>query len=226
MRALLFALALLVPSCSLSIDTDDLAGGTPKKPDTGPCDKKACRPVGKVVPLSSIAPCTTETTDLVGCRKVVHDTCVALDSCCFEGGIGPVDFPNATDATIICTSGETYSVPIAEIPKCTPANLATRECDAAVHESAPKRGLASAYFQTFDGTNLTLIGYTTAQVFYEEAVPWSELADQNPKCSPSTPTSQACTTAVHRYCATDGTDVSGYGPLTWNTTDVNLACVF
>jgi hypothetical protein len=226
MRALFFVLALFVPSCSFSIDTSDLAGGPPRKPDPGTCDKKACRPVGKVIPLASIAPCTTETTDLVGCRKVVHDACVAADPCCFEGGIGPVDFPNATEATIICTSGTTYTVPIGDVPKCNSSNLATRECDNAVHESALKRGLASAYFQTFDGTNLTLIGYTTSQVFYEELVPWSELADQDPGCSPATPTSQACSTAVHRFCATDGTDVSGYGPLSWTTTDVNLACVF
>jgi hypothetical protein len=225
MRALLLA-AVVVMGCSLSIDTSDLSGGAPRKPDAGTCDKRGCMPMGKVVPLASIAPCTKETTDLVGCRKMIHDTCVAMDSCCFEGGIGPVDFPNDTDATIICTSGTSYSVPLSELPKCNESNLATRECDAAVHDSAPKRGLASAFFQTFDGTNATVIGYTTAQVFYEQDVPWSELAAQEPGCSPATPTSQSCTTAVHRFCATDGTDVSGYGPLTWDTTNVSFVCVF
>ncbi|MGZ3422360.1 MAG: hypothetical protein ACXVEF_05640 [Polyangiales bacterium] len=225
MRLLLLA-CVVAMGCSLSIDTSDLSGGPPRKEDTGPCDKKACLPVGKVVPLTSIAPCTKETTDLVGCRKTIHDTCVALDSCCFEGGIGPVDFPNDTDATIICTSGTTYTVPLSEFPKCTPSNLATRECDAAVHASAPKRGLASAYFQTFDGTNATVIGYTTQEVFVQADMAWSDLADQDPGCSPATPSSQACSTAVHRFCATDGTDVSGYGPLTWDTTNVTFVCVF
>lgn len=233
-RLLGVAVALLA-GCSFTIDTSDLAGGAPRSDagtDAPSCDKTKCGPPqGKVVPLASIAPCTNETTDTAGCRAKIHDACVAADPCCFTGGFGPVDFPNAEEATIMCLVSDTYTAPLSEFvvagtPCAAASQLGSRACDAAVHASATKRGLSSALYQTNDGKNATVIGFPESYVYVQESIRWSDLTALVPDCTPANVAKQACTTAVHRYCATDGSDLSGYGPLVWDATSVTLACVF
>ena len=248
MRAWRAAMALAIgaacaASCTLTSNLDDLHGGQPKSDsggvDTGEaCDPTSCVANPRVVPLASIAPCSTETTDHAGCRKKIHDACVAADPCCAQGGFGPIDFPNPTEATIMCVPGDpdrpTYTVPWSEItaksPGCTSIALAgTHVCDVGVHLSAVSRAYESGLFQiaNSDGTAL-ILGISTADVVVDDAVMWSDLTAADPGCTFANLDKQACTHAVHKYCSgpTDNA-TSGYGPVAFTTATgpVSLACV-
>jgi hypothetical protein len=249
MRALHAALGIAIgaacaASCLLTSNLDELHGGAPKSDsgvvvDTGEaCDPTLCGATAMVVPLTSIVPCTTETTDHSGCRKKIHDICVASDPCCAQGGFGPIDFPNPSAATIVCLSGDptrpTYTAPWSEItakaPACTSIALAgTHACDVGVHQSALSRAYESGIFQVAnaDGTAL-ILGLATVNVIVDQSVQWTDLTAADPGCTFPNMDKQACTHAAHKYCTGPiDNGISGFGPVAFTTASasLSLACV-
>ncbi len=241
MRA--FAILLVgLSSCSLAVDTSDLAGGVAPRTDSGvsPTDSSSdtgasCNPDNcladdsVVVKLADIAPCTAETTDKIGCRAKVSAACKAKNPCCFKGGYGPVAFPNAAEATILCFIEDTYNAPVSEIlaagSGCTASALASRACDNAVHASAKKRGDGTGILQTVTADTATVLGIEVA----EEApdVTWAELAALDPGCaSMADAEKQACTNAVQLYCTSGEWDgyLGGIGPLSWTASTLKAVC--
>jgi hypothetical protein len=241
MRTLALLFLLGASSCSLAVDTDNLAGGTRDAaaagdtagsdgavPDTSTCNPDDCEgDDAVVVKLADIAPCSSETTDKLGCRKKVSDACRAKDPCCFTGGYGPVAFPNATEATIICLSEPTYDAPLSEIlaaaPGCASSALASRACDNAVHVSAKTRGQGSGVLQHATGDTATVIGLELAE---ETDINWSDLTSINPGCTAANVEKQACTSAVQTYCTTGDFEgyVIGNGPIKWTSSSVTVVC--
>jgi hypothetical protein len=233
--------AACAASCTVTSNLDDLHGGKPKPDggvDTAACDPSLCLANAMVVSLASIAPCTTETTDHAGCRKAIHDTCVAADPCCAQGGFGPIDFPNPTSATIVCLPGDadhpTYTAPWSEItakaPGCTSiAQAGTHACDVGVHLSALSRAYESGLFQVAnsDGTAL-ILGLSSADVTVDDAVQWSDLTAADPGCTFANIDKQACAHAAHKYCSGPvDNSTSGFGPIAFTTATapLSLACV-
>lgn len=231
-------------SCLLTSSLDDLEGGAPKPTDSGvgvdtgeACDPTLCNANPIVVSLTDIAPCTTETTDKAGCRKKIHDVCLAKDPCCAHGGFGPIDFPNPTQATIVCLPGSTYTVSWSEVtskaPGCSSISQAgTHVCDMGVHQSAITRAHATGIFQVAnaDGTAI-ILGLSDTQIIIADTVTWTDLSTAVSGCTQPNVDKQACTTAAHRVCSatTFGFNTtSGYGPVVFSTTspNVTLACVF
>jgi hypothetical protein len=243
MRALAILLVSLITSCSLAVDTSELSGGTraavtdsapaaDAATDTGTCVPEECAADLKTVSLADIAPCSAATTDKLGCRAKVAERCRALDPCCFHGGYGPVELPNATTATIICFIDDTYEAPVSEVtsanPKCLASALASRECDIAAHTSAKKRGHGTGIVQKVDGANATLLGVDNASVDMQ-TTPWSELTKLDAGCTLANIDTLACTRAVQRFCTT-GVDnegnVGGYGPVAYDASDATVVCIW
>jgi len=247
-RAAIVALVAtaLACACSLTIDTKDLSGG--ERPDasgdgavdtrpidTGdaePCDPSSCIADVVVVKLADITPCskTAPTSDRLACRKKIHDLCVARDSCCFQGGYGPVEFPNALEATVVCVHGEPYTAPATEITTsgCTAAGFGSRTCDEATHTAAKKRGYSTGIIMSV-GTDstVTILGLASADATPNVDTPWSELTALVPGCTATTVDSQDCTTAAHRYCTSDAIGTTaGWGPVSWNATASTLMCIY
>lgn len=226
MRGLLFI--VLLSGCSAIVDTSDLSGGAPRDAGLPPgCQRDLCADDTLVVKLAGIAPCTTETTDKLGCRAKIAEACRALDACCYRGGYGPLDFPNADEATIVCLFEDAYTAPITELTsassKCLSTALASRDCDAAAHLSAKKRGEGTAILQSVSGDNATLIaiGMDSLDV---QTLPWSELTMLNAACTPANIDKQACNTAAQRRCANDSY-TAGYGPVASTATEVTIVCI-
>ncbi len=239
MRAAL-AVALL-SGCSLVTDTSDLAGGVRDggvdgaPADTSPpgdtCVPDECASDLHVVKLADIAPCSASTTDNLGCRGKIAAACKALNPCCYKGGYGPLDFPNAAEAAIYCLIEAPYTAPFSELTaangSCVATAPASRECDRAAHLSSLKRGHSTAILQSVSGANALLIGQDTG-VATEVTATWGDLAKHDPGCTLATLESQACTTAVHRFClAQPDTDyLFGYGPVAWTMTGATVACIW
>ena len=231
-------LAACAASCLLTSNLDDLHGGAPK--DSGldlgeSCDPTQCTSSAMVVSLSSIAPCSTDTVqaDRVACRKVIHDICVSADPCCNQGGFGPVEFPNSTQATILCVNATVvYTAPWTEVttaePGCTSISQAgSRTCDEGVHLAAKKRGLATAIYQLVNGDGTaTFAGFDDSLADVETAIDWSAMTAEVSGCTEANVDKEACTTAAHRYCVDTFGDTTGYGPVAWDDTSVTLACIY
>jgi hypothetical protein len=238
MRAFAFLL-LGLSSCSLAVDTSDLSGGARpdtgvSNPDTAPTDTGTCDPAEcfddqLVVKLADIAPCSAETADKVGCRAKVAAACKSKDPCCYKGGYGPVAFPNAAEATILCFIEDPYEVPLTEIfgaaSGCTSSALASRACDNAVHASAKKRGNGTGVLQTTATDKATVIGIELVDEVTD--VTWSELTALDSGCTMASAEKQACTNAVQLYC-TSGELFEGYlggiGPLSWTASTATVVC--
>lgn len=233
--ALLFA---LLSGCSLITETDDLSGGardsgvpaTDTTPGGETCDPEACVSDVAVMKLADLAPCSRDTTDKLGCRAKITAACKALDPCCYKGGYGPVDFPNAAEATVLCLHEAPYTAPVTELTmantKCLSSALGSRECDGAAHTSSKKRGHGTAILQSTSGDNATLIGIDGGSV-ETATVPWSELTKLDPGCTAAAVESQACTTAVQRHCTTSADlFTAGYGPVSWTATDATVVCFY
>ena len=239
MRALAALTAVVaIAACTLTIDTENLtggdtdAGGDAKSdtPDAPTCDGATCWSEAVVVKQADIAPCGSTSTDMLGCRRKIHDFCVAKNPCCFVGGFGPVEYPNATEATIVCLAGKVYTSPATEVlaPGCTVAGLGSRGCDAAIHTASKKRGHATAVLQTVGpDQTLTLVGLAPADTYANPGIPWGDLTKLEPKCTSSTADSQACTTAVHRWCSSDIVALlTGFGPVAIDTSGVTMMCLY
>jgi hypothetical protein len=220
-------LLLMTSGCSLAVETSDLSGGTR---DATPqnCDTDFCETETRVLKLASISPCSRETTDKLGCRARIAEACRALDACCFHGGYGPLDFPNADEATVVCFTEQTYTAPVSELTtasaKCLASALASRDCDAAAHLSASKRGDGTAVLQSVSGDSATLIGID-ADFLDVATIPWADLTTLDPGCTLANIDKQACTTAVQRKCVNDGS-TAGYGPVASTATTATIACYF
>lgn len=228
-------LVIATTACSFAVDTSDLSGGTrdagsdTKVSDTGTADTcvpENCLTDTKVVKLANIAPCSKETTDKLACRTKIAETCRTLDPCCFHGGYGPLDFPNAEEATIVCFNENTYTAPVTELTsassKCLATALASRDCDGAAHLSAAKRGDGTAVLQSSTGDTATLIGID-ADSIEVQMLPWSDLTALDPGCTLANIDKQACTTAVQRKCVADSY-TAGYGPVASSATEVTIVC--
>lgn len=234
MRIALIALALT--SCSLVTETSDLGSGR-RATDSGVTPGETCNPADcvsdiHVVKLGDIAPCSsTGAADNLACRQKVAAACKVLNPCCYKGGYGPVDFPNVSEATVYCFSEKTYTAPFSELTaanaKCVSSAPASRECDQAAHVSSLKRGHGTAVVQALSADTATLIALDSATPTLEAAT-WADLTKLDPACTFATLESQACTIAAHRFCATlpMGDYLLGYGPVTWTSTNVTIACLF
>lgn len=231
---------LLLAGCSLITETSDLARGTRDSavptdtgvpgPDT--CDPTACISDVRVMKLADIAPCSaTGAGDKLLCRQKVAAACKTLDPCCFKGGYGPVELPNASEATVYCFTEPTYTAPFSELTaansKCLASAPASRECDRAAHASSAKRGNGSAILQSISGDTATLIALEPGTPT-EERTTWAELTKLDPGCTLAAVESQACTIAAQRFCVglPEADYVFGYGPVVWDATNVTIACIF
>lgn len=229
--AALGLVAILVAACTLTIETSDLSGGAPDTgPDTASCEAGTCFNELLVVKQTDLAPCGPSSTDALGCRQKIHDLCVARNPCCSVGGFGPVEYPNATEATIVCLAGKAYTAPSTEVlgGACTTANLGSRACDAAVHLAAKKRGFATGILQSVAADQtMTVVGIGAPDCYPNPGVPWGDITKLDAKCTLSTLESQACTTAVHRWCSSDLIALqTGFGPVAVATTDVTVICLY
>ncbi len=224
--------AASVVACTLTLDTEGLTGGTPADSgfDTAACETGTCTNELLVVKQADLAPCGPSSTDVLGCRKKIHDLCVARNPCCSVGGFGPVEYPNATEATIVCLAGKAYTAPSTEVlgGACTTANLGSRTCDAAVHLAAKKRGFATGILQTVAADQtMTIVGIGAPDCYPNPGVPWGDLTKLDSKCTLATIESQACTSAVHRWCSSDIIALqTGFGPVVVATTDVVVICLY
>lgn len=223
----LFAFAICC-GCSFLVETSDLSGGTRDAAIPQNCDADACLTDTRVLKLASLAPCSKETTDKLGCRARISEACRALDACCFRGGYGPLDFPNADEATVVCFTEPAYTAPVSELTsasaKCLSTALASRDCDAAAHLSAKKRGDGTAILQSASGDTVTLIGID-AGALEIQTITWAELTMLDPGCTAANIDKQACTTAVQRRCVNDSY-TAGYGPVAQSASDVTIVCYF
>lgn len=241
MRALGVLVVALLCACSFAVDTSDLSGGNRPATDSGSpgdsstdsatCNPEDCLSDVQTVPLADIAPCSATTTDKVGCRAKVAERCKAINPCCFHGGYGPVELPNATTATIVCLIDAAYDAPVTELTnenaKCLTSALASRECDVAAHASAKKRGHGTGILQKSDGTTATLLGIDNGGVDVQTAT-WADLATHDPGCTLADVESFACTRAVQRFCTTgdNESNLGGYGPVLFSTTDATVVCLW
>jgi len=235
MRSLWLA-ALLLSSCSLTVETDDLSGGAPRDaavdtPDT--CDESSCWSETAVMKLADLAPCSRTGGDTLACRAKIAERCRALDPCCYHGGFGPLEFPNDAEATVLCLSPASWVAPLSELTtanaKCTSSTLGSRACDAAAHASSKKRGKDSAVLQSGSGDSVAMIGLDADEIELRTTVPWTELTKLEPACTLATVDQQACSIAVHRLCTAppDGdSNIAGFGPVEWDTANVTVVCLF
>lgn len=217
---------LSIGGCTALIETSDLSGGTR---DAGTCDRELCVTDTTVLKLADIAACTRDTSDKLACRTQIAAACRALDTCCYRGGYGPLEFPNAEQATVLCLTEESYTAPVTELTtasaKCLTSALASRDCDAAAHIAAKRRGNGTSILQSVSGDSATLIGLDegTIEVL---TIPFGDLTTHDPACTALTVDKQACTTAVQRYCANESSSTAGYGPVATTATTATVVCIF
>lgn len=237
MRAPLLAALLLASlafeGCSLTVDTDGLTGGAARDSGTPPvdaCDPLECFSDTHVIARADAAACTGG--DAVACRTQIAARCKALDPCCYKGGYGPLELPNATEMTVLCLADPTYTAPLSELTaadaRCTASTLGSRACDVAAHLSAKKRGHGTAVIQGLVGDAVTLVGVQSENADVLD-VSWSDLGALDAGCTAANVDQQACTTAVHRYCTSPpdyDTGTAGIGPVGWTATTVTVACLY
>ena len=179
------------------------------------------------VDYASAPPC--DGVDHAACKVGAHDWCRAKDPVCFDGGFGPVEL-SPTSGQFICLSGGTLTGTFAEAtaaqPACTSDAMAgLRVCESAVHRAAhDTEKLGSGILQQHSATDWKWLGLPAERVVQYDSVAWAEMTALHADCHPGNEDGWACNAAVSRYCVAKG-HVSGYGPVEYTATFVNLVCV-
>jgi hypothetical protein len=186
------------------------------------------------VPWASLAAvdagCTLDTPTGGPCISAVNRYCAQNG---YVSGFGLEEY-STTAASFTCVGSNaaisiatTFTVLETYLATCsTAADMQTGACNAAVHRYCAAAGYVSGFGPVEAvGNNLSLV-CTNAAYSSILTISYATLEAANDSCSIATaPASNACNSAVKRYCVTAGYAAGGYGPNENNGTDVAVTCV-
>ena len=108
---------------------------------------------------------------------------------------------------------------------CNQVNPKGAECNLAIHKTCVANGYGEGFGPLEHLGDLIVYACVTKGAFSERPVNFSALSFYQPSCTEANAMSDACASAISRYCIAAGS-VGGYGPVANDTRKAIVACMF
>ena len=108
---------------------------------------------------------------------------------------------------------------------CNQTNPKGAECNLAIHKACVANGYGEGFGPLEHLGDLIVYACMIKGAFSERPVNFSALSFYQPSCTEGNAMSDACASAISRYCIASGS-VGGYGPVTYDTQRAIVACTF